>query len=273
MKKILIICVNYNSYEALKNFLESVDYAAQQAEKICQVQVWVADNSSAKQIVETGIYKHITCSYFACENDGYIGTIEKLLKKNNWTDISETDYLIISNVDICFSDNTLAKISTITDSTVGWIAPRIYSKCRNTEENPQAIHRYSKTKLCLLRWIYMRPTLYKLYKQSVHQLLQHHRNQQTAQHQQQEIYAGNGSIFIFTKAFLTHNAPFHYPCFLYGEELFFAELIRKSQLKTVFYPDIYIENSTHNVSTKSLGFEKRCLYSGKAIDYILKTFY
>ena len=89
----------------------------------------------------------------------------------------------------------------------------------------------------------------------------------------QEIYAGNGSIFIFTKAFLTHNAPFHYPCFLYGEELFFAELIRKSQLKTVFYPDIYIENSTPNVSTKSLGFEKRCLYSGKAIDYILKTFY
>lgn len=273
MKEILLICVNYNSYEALKSFLGSVDRAAYKAETMCHVRVWIADNSEEKQTIETDTYKHVDCYYFTCENEGYIGTVEKLLKQNNWKDLNNTDYLIISNVDICFAEDTLTQIASISDSTIGWIAPRIYSKCRNTEENPQAIYRYSKTKLCLMRWIYSHPTLYKIYRQTIHQLFQNHRNQLTTQQHQLDIYAGNGSIFIFTKAFMDKITPFHYPCFLYGEELFFAELVRNNQLKTIYCPNIYIENSTPNVSTRNLGYEKRCLYTGKAIDYILTTFY
>lgn len=272
MKEILIICVNYNSYETLQTFIESIDYAAHKAETMCNVRVWIADNSTSKQTIKTNIYKHLDCSYFACKNEGYIGTVEKLLKQNNWKDLHNTDYLIISNVDISLAEDTLTQISAITDPLVGWIAPRIYSKCRDTEENPQAIRRYSKAKLYLLRWIYSHPIIYKVYRQTIHQLLQHHRNQQTQQHQQ-EIYAGNGSIFVFTKSFLNKNTPFHYPCFLYGEELFFAELVKNHKLKTIYYPNIYIENRTPNVSTQNLGFNKRCSYTEKAIDYILETFY
>lgn len=273
MKKILLICVNYNSYDALRSFLESVNRAAAKAQSECTVKVWIADNSSGKQPVSTASLAAIDCTYYPCENNGYIGTVEALMQNNNWTEAKAADFFIVSNVDICFSEDTFLQICAADAPQMGWIVPRIYSKCRDTEENPQALHRYSKQKLKLLHFIYKHPYIYGLYKQTVHFLLQKRRNSTSHTLHQQEIYAGNGSIFIFTKAFMEKNAPFHYPCFLYGEELFFAELVRVSHLKTVFIPDIYIENKTPNVSTKLLGYKNRSMYSAKAIEYILHTFY
>ncbi len=274
MKKILIICVNYNSYEALKNFLESVNHAASKARSICKVKVWVADNSSTKQLFSTNIYAYIDCTYYACENDGYIGTAEKLLENDNWRSANEADYFIISNVDLSISEDTFIQICDVKDQKVGWIAPRIYSKCRNTEENPQALNRYSKTKLNFLLLLYEHPILYKLYIKTVHILvLAQRRHNSSIQIQNKEVYAGSGAIFIFTNQFISKIAPFHFPCFLYGEELFFAELIRRNGLKTIFYPNIYIENKTPNVSTKELNYKTKNLYCANAIRFILANFY
>lgn len=274
MKKILLICVNYNSYNALQSFLESVNHAAKSAIDVCSVRVLIADNSTHKQIVDINQYTHIESGYYACENAGYIGTVEKLLDVTNWRVATEADFFIISNVDICLSEDFFCQLSTIDGTNVGWVVPRIYAVERKREDNPQAILRYSKIKLLLLYILYSFPFLYKCYRQTIFLLIQNERNYKTSIiQQQQEIYAGNGSIFIFTKEFLKNLAPFHYPCFLYGEELFFAELVRSKQLKTIFYPNLYIENNTPNVSTKELGFEQRCRYSAKAIKYIIQTYY
>lgn len=274
MKDILLICVNYNSYEALEKFIESVDCSANKAETKCRVRVWIADNSQVKNTVKTEMYKHINCTYFACENDGYIGTVEKLLEKNNWSDAKETDFLIISNVDICLAKDFFCQLSLVDDNNIGWVAPRIYAKERKTEDNPQALRRYSKIKLCLLYLLYSHPLLYKIYRRTLSLVIQKKRNEGTSNTTYpQDIYAGNGSIFIFTKEFIKKSVPFHYPCFLYGEELFFAEMVRMNKLKTFFCPELYVENKTPNISTKELGYEKRCRYSAKAIKYIIQTFY
>ena len=274
MKKILIICVNYNSYDALYEYLESVDSAAAQACNDCKVHVLIADNSTQKQSVSTNVYAHIECSYFSCENDGYIGTAEKLLARDNWEEAKQADYLIISNVDICLSDDTFKQLCEVESSDIAWVVPRIYTSSRGTEENPQAIHRYSKTKLYLLYYIFSYPILYYTYARIARFLRTRHRNHQASHAcSSQEIYAGSGAIFIFTKEFISKIAPFHYPCFLYGEELFFAEHVRINNMKTIFSPNIYIENRTPNISTKTLGNKTKNKYCATAMQYILRTFY
>ena len=45
MKKLLLICVNYKSHDALKSFLESVHRAAENAKGTLQVDIEVVDNS------------------------------------------------------------------------------------------------------------------------------------------------------------------------------------------------------------------------------------
>ena len=249
MKNILLICVTYHSDKELQIFLESVHRAAEQAKGVMQIDVEVVNND--------------------LHNAGYLGGALPVYNRR----AKDYDFAIISNVDIVLAENFFIELNNQSVDGIGWIVPRIYSACRNTEENPQAIHRYSKSKIQLLRFLYAHPDLYRLYRHSAHKLTQLRRNNKNRFEQNMDIYAGNGSFFLFTQAFVQLNVPLQYPCFLYGEEIYFAELVRKSGLRTVFVPNLYIENKTPNVSTSRLGTKGRCAYSKQAMDYLFKTFY
>lgn len=249
MKKILIIAVTYHSDKELQTFMESVRCAAECAKDTMQVDMQIVNND--------------------LHNAGYLGGALPVYNER----ARDYDYVIISNVDIVLADNFFIELNTLPTENIGWIVPRIYSACRDTEENPQAIIRYSKSKLKLLHFLYAHPLLYKLYRMSAHRITQLRRNKTNHIEQSMDIYAGNGSFFLFTQAFIHKNIPLHYPIFLYGEEIFFAEMVRLSGFRTVFYPSLYIENKTPNVSTSQLGIENRCHYSAQAMEYILNTFY
>ena len=49
MKTILILCVNYNSYKELNNYLQSIERAARVASEFVRVDVWIGDNTTASQ--------------------------------------------------------------------------------------------------------------------------------------------------------------------------------------------------------------------------------
>ena len=249
MKKILLICVTYHSDKELQTFLESVHRAAARAKGIMQIDIEVVNND--------------------LHNAGYLGGALPIYNKH----AKDYDFAIISNVDIVLAESFFTELNNLSIDRIGWIVPRIYSACRDTEENPQAIHRYSKSKIQLLHFLYAHPNLYRLYRHSAHKLTQLLRNNKNRIEQNMDIYAGNGSFFLFTQAFVEQNIPLQYPCFLYGEEIFFAELVQKSGLRTIFVPNLYIENKTPNVSTSRLGIKGRCAYSKQAMDYLLKTFY
>ena len=249
MKKILVIAVTYHSNKELQAFLESVRRAAEKVKNLIQVDVEVVDNGQ--------------------DNKGYLGGALPIYNEK----AKAYYYTIISNVDIILAEDFFGELNALPTTGIGWIVPRIYSACRNTEENPQAIYRYSKAKIQLLHFLYAHPNLYRLYRHSAHKLTQLQRNKKNHITQNMDIYAGNGSFFLFTQAFVQQNIPLQYPCFLYGEEIYFAELVQKCGLRTVFVPNLYIENKTPNVSTSRLGIEGRCAYSKQAMDYLLKTFY
>ena len=124
--KILIVCVNYNSYEELNQFLDSVEKSSNNAVET-QVEVVVADNSTIKQTVDKSLYKSISVSQQNLDNLGYLGGASAVL--NNIRNIIQYKYVIISNVDVIFEENTIKQMQNFEiGDDIAWVAPCIYSE-------------------------------------------------------------------------------------------------------------------------------------------------
>lgn len=273
MKKVLITCVNHNSYDELSDFLKSVEFAAFNVKQECNIIVLIADNSTNVQYIDTNKYNSIQCLTYIVKNTGYINSAQEALMNYGEKLLKTFDFTIVSNVDICLASDFFKHLISTPIQNIAWIAPRIYTPSSHTEENPYSVYRYSKKKLQLLRHMYAHPYLYMLHKKFTHILIRLKRKKQSGTMGIRTIYAGHGSILIFTQAFMQHIFPFNFPFFLYGEELYFAELARLVKMQTIFNPHLYVNNCSAHVSTSQLKLEQICKYGNQAISFILNTYY
>lgn len=265
MKKIFIACVNYNTYEELYSYLKSIDLSASKS-KDTFVEVVVADNSSIKKHIDCNIFKNINCESISLDNEGYLGAAAKIINRKQ--NIEDYDYVIISNVDILFHEDTIESLEQLTISKdVAWVAPNILSLKDGKNKNPNIMYRYSKLKLFLLKFTYNK-LIYRLYLHFYYRK----KKIRAQEFPEMEIYAGHGSCFILTSHFFEDYKKIKYPLFLYGEELFFAELIRIKNRKVLYVPSIAISDY-ENASTSKLPSQSYFEMNKKAINYIIKTFY
>lgn len=261
--EIAVFCVNYNSYDSLRGFLASVEEAAGNcAASVC---VYIADNTevNAERISVENL--RIKAQVFAFnENLGYFGAVRRMMQE---TDVTPYDYVIISNVDVLLVPSTFSSvISAGHGDGVGWIAPQIYSLEKGRDINPQAVNRYSKRKLKMLRLMFSSVLLTSIYR------LTFSRRSRGSRPKPGRVYAGHGSFIILTKEYFQRCGLIDYPNFLYGEELYLAEQCRIHGLAVCYVPAIVVKDMEH-VSTKKLcrRFYCRCNYAG--LDHILKTYY
>lgn len=273
MKRILIACVNHNSHNELSHFLASVDVAASNVKEICEIVVLIADNSTNIQSIDSEKFASIQCLTYFVKNTGYINSAQEAILNYGKQLLKTFDFTIVSNVDICLAPDFFKYLTCTPTQNVAWIAPRVHTPLSHTEENPYAIHRYSNRKLQLLRYMYAHPHIFMLHKKFTHILIRLKRNRQSSTNSMRTIYAGHGSILIFTQAFVEHIFPFNFPFFLYGEELYFAELARLANMQTIFNPQLYVNNCSAHVSTSKLDYVQICKYGHQAISYILNTYY
>ena len=115
MKKLLLICVNYKSHDALKSFLESVHRAAENAKGTLQVDIEVVDNSE--------------------HNVGYLGGALPVYNEK----AKDYDFVSISNVDLQLAKDFFIRMLEIQDDSIGWIAPDIYTGKIDRHENPSML--------------------------------------------------------------------------------------------------------------------------------------
>lgn len=263
MMKLLIVCVNYNSYESLTDYLESLDKSLENLSDI-KVDVFIADNSTEKQNFDFSA-KNFTYKLFSFPNLGYFGGAFEII---NTLKPSEYKYTIISNVDVKFDKNAISELVNFPiDEKIAWVAPKIYSLLKNKDNNPQRLNRCSKKKLLLLLIMYKLPFLCNLYKKTFY----NRKRKTDVCESGSKIYCGHGSVIILTSKFFENYQNVKYPIFLYGEEIFLAELIMKKNLEVVYYPEIIFYDDEH-VSTKKLG-KNYFKFNFNAIKYILKEFY
>ncbi len=249
-KKILIICVNYNSYNELSEYLKTIDRSSSHTKEVASIDVYVADNT-----VEN--FKKIDISPYQCinitvkpfhENLGYLGGVNKVIESNKISDLKIYDYVIISNVDLFMSEHFLEiLLNNNYDSQIGWITPRIISLQDKNDKNPRMINRPSLLKMKFILFLYKYSYLFYFYKKILH----HFARKKKTTNTNEIIYAGHGSFMIFTKSFFKVVDNIRFDSFLYAEEIFFAELIRKTNLKVFYDRSIFINDIEH-ISTKKI---------------------
>lgn len=265
MKHVLIACVNYNSYRELINYLRSIETSLELVDEL-KVDVVVADNSTNRQNIECDIYKRLKVEQVFFENIGYLPAAASVI--NQRILLKQFDFIIISNVDVevdkCFFKN-LSVINN--DELTGWIAPQIWTEEESRDKNPKVLERYSKSKLEKIKLLYKYPLLDYIYTNTLYL-----KKKSRPQYSEMEIYAGHGSFMILTKRFFDFCKEINYPIFLFGEELFLAELNRKVGLRVRYIPDLKILDNEH-VSTSKMKKKIYYKYNLDSIKYILDTFY
>lgn len=265
MKKIAIYCVNYKSYNALYNYLLSLEHAANRSQEPLAVNVYVADNTDdgSQSIVTDSSTVSIHAFPFH-ENMGYFGAIHKMMEESSPL---EFDYTIISNVDVLLDEDFFLRLVRYEASAdLGWIAPQIYSNLEERDRNPKIMQRYPKRKLQVLQTLFRFPPLYNLYTHTVY------KSKKLARHSAGEIYAGHGSFIILTRRFFRECGIINYPVFLFCEEIYLGEQCRSHGLKVRYEPTLRVADAEH-ASTGTFKRSKYCRYNLEAITYILKTYY
>lgn len=248
--------MNYNSYAELTNYLQSIERALLKCDNEINVDVWVADNTTANvRHVDVSLFQTIEVKVYQFqENLGYMGAIEKLIEIKGPDRVKCYDYTILSNVDLLLTEAFFTNLLKIQLSkNIGWIAPQIFSLSEKRDRNPKMISRPSAKRIQLLLLMYKYPILYRLYNELVYRF----RNKKLDSPTNNKIYAGHGSLMIFTKAFMKDHATFQFPCFLFGEEIFFGELARSSNLQVVYMPQIAVDDIDH-ASTSKLKRKNYC---------------
>lgn len=262
---VLIVAVNYDSYYELNRFLNSVDNAMANI-STDSVTVIVADNSINKMAIDISQYENISVNVKPLLNLGYLGGAQKVI--NSELKFKQYDYVVISNVDIEVDSHFFYNLFMLNLSQdIGWIAPQIWSEEEERDKNPKVIERYSKSKLEKIRLLYKYPILDYIYTNTFYL-----KKKVRPQYNEMDIYAGHGSFMILTKRFFDFYKEIHYPIFLFGEELFLAELNRRAGLCVRYIPDLKILDNEH-VSTSKMKKRSYYKYNLDSINYILDTFY
>ena len=237
MKKILLIGVTYCSYDSAHEFIASVNSAAEKCND-WQVDVVIADNTpQTKQSSIIKEYDYIsveTCKF--PDNPGYLGAALEVYNSRS----KDYDMIAISNVDLCLEQGFFKVLSEIDTSDIGWIAPNIYTHADNRYENPYMKLRPTKKNFIIWNTIYSCKLMYKLY-HTLHKL----KNKTPQSEKEQNIYAGHGSFMLFTKAFADNNPNLHFPGYMYGEEIYLAEITRLAKLNVRYFPTLKIQNVGH----------------------------
>lgn len=265
MKRIAIFCVNYNTYEELDAYMRSVVLAALLVRERASVDVFIADNTEDNiKIIDTNNDCIAVKVYAFHKNLGYFGAIQKMMAAEN---VNLYDYVIVSNVDLVLEKQTfVSMLDTKTPARTGWIAPFIYSNVEHRDRNPQIMNRYGLKKLRALRLLYVHPLLNYIYTKTLY------RRKRYETHEAGQIYAGHGSFIILTREFFDRCGIIDYPVFLYGEEIYLAEVCVRNGLGVYYAPEIRILDMEHASTGKMpSSFYNKC--NIESLDYIIRTFY
>lgn len=274
-KRVLILSVCHNSYLEALNYLKSIDQTKNN-EKF-YIEIILLDNSSNiddQEILKKYIPKRIVLSTHRVKNDGYFPTIFNFVRSNN-INLESFDFIFITNTDLIFERNFFVNLDNLqVDKNVGLIAPQIFSNQLNVDKNPKINFRPKKIKLLFNRFLFGSRILFFCL-QLFNALRVRRRYKRTRKSKKginaNEIYAAHGAFFIFTGISVKNFLDFDYPIFLFGEEIHVAEILRKSDLKTLYIPDLIIYDLEH-VSTSKLPKKDYLKNNRYALNYLINKY-
>jgi GT2 family glycosyltransferase len=268
-KSLIIACVNYNTFDKLYLYLNSIEKARGFCNNDFNVTVLIADNSEVSTKSKLPFFENINIVYcLNNKNQGYIGGIRDAVI-NLKINIYNTDYFIISNVDVILTNGFFNELFLITNNNnLGWIAPSIISEKEGRDRNPKIKKRPSSGNLKKLLVMYKYPILHLIYKNTIYK----YKSKKISKYKNDSIYAGHGSFMIFTKKAVNSNGFLDFPSFLFGEEIYFGELMKSENLEVVYYQNIVVKDFDH-ASTSLIRKSKYYKMNYDSLKIIIKNYF
>ncbi len=268
MNKVIIAVICYYNEAEVVDYVKNI---AQQTYK--NVIVLICCNAiKNKEYLESEL-KRIsieTRTFYPEKNLGYFNGC--LYAVRMFKEMDPNDIIIISNTDIAIDDiNMLGKIDRTIDDNIAVIAPIILMR-NGVNDNPFLMRRPSVYKILLWRYILGIWLGFFLYNamHNIKNKIWHIRK--SIKCQSGNIYSAQGSFMIFTSNMMRKMLQQENDIFLYGEEIYVAEVARKNNLKIV-YDDRLVIKHNENSSTKYSSCKRKASWYKQSYTYIYNEFF
>jgi GT2 family glycosyltransferase len=251
---VLLICVNYHSdaeaAECVRSALRLLPGTA--------LRCVVVDNSEHSavhpELAALARSDPRIAVWSAPGNLGYFGGARWGLERAA-EEAGQPDWVIVSNPDIRFSDpEALIKLAQ-------WhgrcppavVAPSIVRLSTGLDENPFMRVRPSSSRMRFYRSVFSLYALTVAYSAlgELKRLLQAWRHERPSFRDLNEpvcpaaIYAPHGSCIFFSRSYFQRGGSLAYGAFLFGEEVFVAETVRRLGLEVVYDPRLVVAHAAH----------------------------
>lgn len=271
MRILFILVLYYNDEEAERFFRDQLE-----KQSIPDFHVLLVNNGSKDpdrlkdRFTEFGNVEVIGTG----DNLGYMGAATLAIDYFRSQHPGIKPIVILSNTDIEFTSERFLEQLLAKSGSFDVAGPSIRSTITNSELNPFARERYSRTKLTFLLLVYSFYPFYLFYQtlSLIKRKLFLSKPSKAVNDQHEEVYAIHGSFMVFSPSYFERGGDLNFGSFLYEEELFVAEKARLNGMRTIFIPSLQLLHREHaTTGTYKLG--KHIRWMKNSVQYILKTFY
>jgi GT2 family glycosyltransferase len=277
VQTVLLICVKYGSDPETAQYLESLRKLQGQR----NLQILVVDNTVGGRWPEPATERNLTIVRSE-ENLGYFGGARRGLSLY-LRDHPLPDWVIVSNVDLVIEDSQFfEKLAALSGGPrLGVVAPSIRSALTGRDQNPCMPTRPSAARMHVYKWMFrswLVLNAYELATAAFHKLRSASRKRPGAsagsgRHDSGGIiYAPHGSFLIFSSEYFRAGGNLDFPCFLFGEEVYLAETLRKLGLDVVYEPSLEVIHQEHK-STSLVKSHKLARAVASSAAYCADTYF
>ncbi len=272
---VLLICVKYGADKETSQYLQSVRHLHRQT---C-LRVLVIDNKADGDPEASSTEGYPTIK--PGKNLGYFGGARHALSIYLETN-PLPDWIIISNSDLAIPDpaflDRLTAAALIPE--LGALAPSIRSGLTGGDQNPFMRTRPMAIRMHFYKYLYRSWLLLNMYEltgalshkmgNTLRSLTRN--SSEPARRSQETIYAPHGSFLILSKQYFSAGGDLQYPEFLFGEEIYIAEMIRRLGMKVIYDPSLTVLHEEHQ-STRLFRSRKMAAYASSSAAYCANTFF
>lgn len=266
-RKILILCVNYNSDLDTKDFF--FDVKSQSVSD--QIQFIAVCNGSKSVLLDSMAEEYGACFsvYYCTKNDGYFNAAHDAYMSEKNKNLYQ--HIIVCNADVKLPDQYFFE-NYLREHRTGCVAAPRITTLDQRHQNPFLKRRPKKIRLLFLKWIFKFWLVFKIYSylSSLRQLRE--RPSAGIDEGYMFIYAPHGSFIIFKQSYFSMGGTLEHDSLLYGEELHVGEQVRMLGQQIEYLPDLEVLHKEHAV-TSSLGLKKKAYLLHLATENILKRYY
>lgn len=271
MTKFLIILVNYQSDACIYQYIEMLLNTA----NFQELEIIITNNKAVDSVRLNNFCQRFTNIKILepSQNLGYLGGAHFALRYYLETVKKLPQFVILSNPDIEIVDKDFfSQLSTIQEEAEV-LGPQIISVYKGDNQNPFYKNRISQRKLKLIRFVTTNTALYTGYRFlfNLKKLLKPS-FQDNNRTEAIRVYAVHGAFIIFRDTFFKNGGTLDYRLFLFGEEIYIAEMCRKFNMKMLYIPTLKVRHHEHQM-TGTLKTKQLIGYLNQSIQFLLEDFF